>query len=134
MGIWGLSLTLLIICFHGELWGWTPISYLFCILHSLRSRPLGAGRCSVEIWLGGRLDGRPGRVASESLRRPFCFADHSQYARCGGELLSNRHRQSRQKEAWRNDLISHSSQNTMWRVPHSQQNSSNSRAPVHSKN
>lgn len=47
----------------------------------------------------GRLDGRPGRVASESLRRPFCSADHSQYARCGGELLSNRHRQSRQKEA-----------------------------------
>lgn len=99
MGIWGLSLTLLIVCFPGELWGWTPISYLFCILHSLRSCPLGAGRCSVEIWLGGRLDGRPGRVASESLRRPFCSADHSRYARCAGELLSNRHRQSRQKEA-----------------------------------
>ena len=74
----------------------SPICSVFCSLHSC---PLGAGRCSVEIWLGGRLDGRPGRVTSESLRRPFCFADHSQYARCACKLLSNRHRQSRQKEA-----------------------------------
>lgn len=127
----GLVPHLLIICLHGEVCGWTRTSYLFCTLHSIHGCTLGPGRCSGWTWLGGRVDGGTCRGSSESLETflPCRPSQCAQRANCGQIDTGNSGRRR-----WRNDLISHSSRNTMWRMPHSEQNSSNSCAPVRSEN